>query len=169
MNLQEIVIAIDDYIDSTIESDIDYSHIESLLSEKKDKIDGYAYVHQKLQLDIIAVKAQLEYLQEKYDKKLRALEINKLNLEQRLLAYHAQDLLSDKENGNHFTLQFRNYPTVKLNVKAEDLPDELKDVKISVKPKLNEIKKAIKQDPQCRNIGCIAELEDNYKAQFKLK
>jgi hypothetical protein len=83
------------------------------------------------------------------------------------LAYHAQDLLSDKENGNHFTLQFRNYPTVKVNVKPEELPSKFADVKTTIKPKLNEIKKAMKENPDYW--GFLAELEDNYKAQFKLK
>lgn len=167
MNLKEIVEALEQYVDENIESDdIDFSYIEQLLTEKKDKIDGYAYVHEKLQLEMVAVKAQLEFIKERYEKKLRSLEVAKLNLEQRLLAYHAQDLLSDKEKGNNYTLQFRNFPVVKVNVKVDDLPEEFKDTKVTVKPKLNDIKKALKETPE--EIAFMAELEDNYKAQFKL-
>lgn len=141
--------------------------LEGLLSELGEKIDGYGHVHQRLKLEAVAVEAQLMYLKERYERKLERIKNQIKQLEDRLLSYHATGVLGDKQKGKVYSLTFRNYPVVELDVAVENLPDEFKQVKVEVKPKLNDIKKAIKDDPTCRNIGCMAHLEDNYKVVFK--
>lgn len=143
------------------------AELERLLTSLEEKIDGYGHVHQRLKLEAVAVEAQLMYLKERYERRLVRIKNQMKQLEDRLLSYHASGILADKQKGKVYSLTFRNYPVVELDVAVENLPEEFKQVKTEVKPKLNEIKKAIKDDPHCRNIGCMAHLEDNYKVVFK--
>lgn len=174
MTLAELIERLEDYVDEllTNDSDLTQEQLEQLglLSEAKaDKIDAYGYVHERLTIELAGAKAQLAYVQERYEKKVRQLEVAKLRLEQRLVGLYQQGQLGVVEKGGNYKLNFRNYPTVRLNVPVEELPEEFKEVKTTVKPKLNELKKAIKADVGDRTvIGFMAELEDNIKAQFKL-
>lgn len=171
MTLKDLIEQLEQFVDDAIanDGDMDITALEGMMQEKADKIDAYGYAHERLSAEIAGAKAQLDYIKEKYETRLRQLENSKLRLEQRLVGYYQQELLGDKEKGNTYRLQFRNYPIVRLNIPAEDLPDEFKTVKTEVKPKLSELKKAIKEDVGGRTvIGFMAELEDNHKAHFKL-
>ena len=168
MTLKELIEQLEQFVDDAIanEGDMDLAVLEGMVKEKADKIDAYGYAHERLSAEIAGAKAQLEYIKEKYETRLRQLENSKLRLEQRLLGYYQQELLGDKEKGNTYKLHFRNYPVVRVNVPADELPEQYKSVKVEVKPKLSELKKAIKETPE--DIMFMAELEDNYKAHFKL-
>lgn len=138
--------------------------LDSLLKEKQDKIDGYAYVHELYCLEIEAVKAKLALLEKRYRNTVSRLEIGRKLLEDRLRLLYQQGKLKDSNLGNNYTIKFRNYPVVRVT-DVDKLPDNLKQVKTEVKPLLNDIKKILKDNPD--ELAYLAELEDNFKPLFK--
>jgi hypothetical protein len=170
MTLQELIEKLESFVDELIEGDADLTtemlgKLTELSEAKAEKIDSYGYVHERLCAEIIGAEARLQYITERYERRVRQLSVAKLRLEQRLVGMYQEGLLKSKEEGKNYKLTFRNYPTVRVNVKPEELPVKFRDEKVVVKPKLNELKKALKDNPD--DIMFMAELEDNYKAQFK--
>lgn len=171
MTLQELIEKLEGYVDGLLADDADLTNeqlevLAQLSKEKTDKVDGYGYVHERLSAELEGAKAQLLYVTSRYEKRVRQLEVAKLRLEQRLVGLHKDGQLKVTEKGGSYKLNFRNYPTVRVNVNPEDLPEEFKTVETKVKPNKNALKNAIKDDPD--SIAFMAELEDNYKAHFKL-
>lgn len=166
MKLEDLATQLDDLIEMVLETEEQENllfQIESLYDDLKTKIDGYAYIHERYQLEIEATKAKIAWIENRYKGTLKRLEDGKKRIEDRLVVLNKLGFLGDKVKGHNYSLKFRDYPKVIVD-NMDNLPEQFIREKIERKPDLNAIKKQLKAGGEVTG----AELVENIRPNFTI-